>query len=384
MTAKIPIARPFLGEEEESAVVSVLRSGWVSQGPRAAAFEEAVAGFVGVAHARAVNSGTGALHLLLLACGIGAGDSVIVPAFTCAAALHPLAAIGAHIVPVDIELDSYGIDPGRIEAAMTPRIRAVIVAHLFGHSAQIERISQLTTHYGALLIEDAALAIGVRIRGRHVGTFGNGAILSFHGRKTITTGEGGMVLTGSEEIAQRVAAMRNYGASTQAWSRHNSGIAALPRYDDIGFNYKLTDIQAAIGIEQMRKLPTILSERKRIAACYDQGLAGLSWLRLPAHRRAEVNGYQSYVCHIAPEETSDRAAELRDRLLLHLAEVGIASVQAAQSMARIAYYQNRYGWTDSDYPNATRADADTIALPIYPGLADDDQERVISTIRAFG
>jgi len=384
MSGKVPIAVPFLDAAEEEAVVAVLRTGWVSQGPQAAAFERAVAAYMGIAHARAVNSGTSAIHLALLACGVEAGDEVIVPAFTCVAALHPIEAIGARAVPVDIAAEGYGLDPALLERAITGKTRAIMAAHLFGHAADIAAIAAIAQARALRLIEDVALGLGVRVHGRHVGGFGDACVLSFHPRKTITTGEGGMVLSPSQEVIDRVGSMRNYGASVQAWARHNTGLAALPSYETIGFNYKMTDIQAAIGVVQMTKIDAIQAARARIARRYDAGLAGLAWLALPPDQEGVERGHQSYVCRtVATPATPNACERLRVRFLAHLTENGIASVQAAQSMTEIAYYHRRYGWRAADFPNAIMADKSAVALPIFPTLAEADQDRVIAAIRAF-
>jgi perosamine synthetase len=381
----IPLARPLLGEEEERGVLDAMRSGWISQGPRSAAFERAVASYLDIPHARAVNSGTSAMQLALLACGVRPGDEVIVPAFTCVAALHPIEAIGGQILPVDIDLATYGLDPSHLESAITPATRAIVPAHLFGQAAQVEAIAVIANRHDLILIEDVALGMGARIRGRHVGTFGDAAILSFHPRKTITTGEGGMVLSPSAEIAGRVEAMRAYGASVPAWTRHNTAVDALPDYSSIGFNYKMTDIQAAIGLEQIRKLDAFLDARRAIAARYETGLADLPWLALPRCREGETHGYQSFVCQcVASSGDPARVAQFRDRLIAHLRADGIASVQAAQSVTSFDYYRRKYSWAPQRFPNAVLADAATISLPIFPGLAESDQDRIVMRVRQFG
>ncbi len=380
--ATIPIAKPHLNALEEEAVIRVLRSGWISQGPICAEFEEALAGFLGIRYAKAVNSGTSAIQLALLGCGVRAGDEVIVPAFTCVATLHPIDRIGACPVPVDIEPDTFGMDVEQLNRAMTPRTKAVVVVHLFGLPACVDRVLETLSSRRVKLIEDAALGLGGRIRGRWAGSFGDAAVLSFHPRKMITTGEGGMVLTGDPEIDAHVASLRNYGASVSAWERHRDQLFVLPRYVRSGYNYKMPDILAAVGLEQMKKLPEILALRKTVARRYDEGLSGVSWLKRPSVPSGFEHAYQSYVCLMRADDTNS-AWEMRKRFFQHMDDHGIASVQGAQSMATVPYYCSKYGWKPEDFPVALRADRCSAALPMYPDLAVDDQDRIIQAIRTF-
>lgn len=382
---KIPIARPYLDSNEQHAVAEVLESGWVSQGPKCIEFERAMAAFVGVKHGRAVNSGTSAIHLALLACGIQPGDEVIVPAFTCVATLHPLEHIGARPVLVDIGIDTFGLDASKLPDAISPRTKAIIVVHPFGLAANIEEIVRCASHYGLKVIEDAALSLGARVGDRYVGSFGDAACLSFHPRKMITTGEGGMVLTNSDEIATRVAELRNYGASVPAWERHQGNLFDLPIYERAGYNYKLTDIQASIGLEQLKKLPSMIQMRRDIARRYNEALADLPWLQLPSEPAGRTHVYQSYICLLRADDDTDLNGleVIRRRLWQHLANCGIASVQGAQAMPTVAFYHRKYNWKPQDFPMALRADRATVALPIYPGLPQEDQERVIQSLRSF-
>jgi len=382
---RIPIARPYLDEREQRAVAEVLQGGWISQGPKCAEFERTVAAFVGVKHSRAVNSGTNAIHLALLACGVRSGDEVIVPAFTCVATLHPLEYIGAHPVPVDIDIDTFNLDVNKLAEAITPRTKAVIAVHLFGLAANMGEISQYAAQHELKVIEDTALGLGTRLGDRYVGSFGDSACLSFHPRKMITTGEGGMVLTNSDEIAARVAELRNYGASVPAWERHSGDLFDLPAYEQVGYNYKLTDIQASIGLEQMKKLPDILQMRQDIARRYDESLADLTWLRLPQTPADQRHAYQSYVCLLQGTDSTDLDAitRLRRRFCRHLSNDSIASVQGAQAMQTIHFYHRQYGWRLQDFPAALMADRASVALPIYPGLSQEDQKRVIHSVRSF-
>ena len=382
---KVPIAKPYFDQNESRAVSDVLESGWVSQGPKSVEFEKALATYIGVKHGRAVNSGTTAIHCALLACGVQSGDEVIVPAFTCVATLHPIEYIGARPVIVDVELDTFGLDASRLREALSPRTKAIIVVHLFGLAAKVEEVLPLVAESEIKVIEDTALGLGARIGDRYVGSLGHAACLSFHPRKMITTGEGGMVLTNSDQVAARVAELRNYGASVPAWERHKGNLFDLPDYHQVGYNYKLTDIQAAVGLEQTRKLPAMVARRREIARRYDDSLAHLQWLRLPQEPNGRTHAYQSYICLLQARDGTDLAslADLRLRFLRHLADLEVASVQGAQAMTSVGYYHRKYGWDPHDFPAALRADAGTVSLPIYAGMSEDEQTHVIEAVRSF-
>jgi perosamine synthetase len=379
---RIPVARPYLDAFEEEAVLRVLRSGWISTGPVTEAFEKELAAYAGVKFAKAVNSGTSAILLALLACGVRPGDEVIVPAFTCVATLNPIEQIGARPVPVDIEQETFAINPAGLARAVTQKTKAVLAVHLFGLPAPMHRIADAIPSGKIEVIEDAALGLGGRIQGRPVGGFGTAAILSFHPRKLITTGEGGMVLTDVPDIDARVARLRNYGADVQAWKRHQGKLSSLPDYREAGFNCKLPDVLAAIGLEQAKKLPNMLKLRKTVADRYDSLLSGIPWLVLQSAPHEVEHAHQSYVVRIQGK-TPDESVQTRDRLFARLHDHGIAAVQGAQSMAGISYYRDKYGWRPGDFPVALMADQTSMALPIYPGLAESDQDRVVAAVRSF-
>lgn len=381
----IPIARPGVTEAEIAAAVAAMRSGWISQGPRSAEFEAAVAKRIGVDHARAVNSCTNAILLTLLALGVQEGDEIIVPAFTCAAALNPIEILRAVPVPVDIELTSFGLQRRDLEKATTARTRGVLLAHLFGFATNVEPIAAHCRENALWLIEDIALGFGALMSGRSVGSFGDAAVLSFHPRKLITTGEGGMVVTNRADIAESVGALRNYGAERPAWERHTQRLFELPHYSHAGLNCKLTDIQAAIGIEQVKRMDEMIAARAAIAARYDEAFKALSWATPVKPLPETIPSWQSYVLLIsdaAPTPVND-GASVRERLLEHLYSRGVASVQGAQAMELVDYYRARYpGWSER-FPKALRADRTSLCLPIFPSLASVEQDRVIEAVLEF-
>jgi dTDP-4-amino-4,6-dideoxygalactose transaminase len=382
---KIPIAKPYIDGNEQRAVREVLEGEWISLGPKCGEFESALSSYVGVKHARAVNSGTSAIHLALTACGVRPGDEVIVPAFTCAATLNPVEHIDARPVLVDIETNTFGLDVSKLVDTISPRTRAIIAVHLFGLPSNIEEITRIASQHRLKVIEDAALGLGARVGNRSVGSFGHVACMSFHPRKMITTGEGGMILTNSEDVAHLVSKLRNYGASVPAWDRHRSKLFDLPNYENAGYNYKLTDIQASIGLAQMKKLPRMLQMRRQIARRYNEELTNLPWLQLPQEGSDQTHAYQSYVCLLNTYKgsNSDELENLRYRFWRHLLDCGIDGVQGAQAMTRISYYRRKYGWRHDDFPVALLADKASVALPIYPDLSEESQNHIIRSIRSF-
>jgi dTDP-4-amino-4,6-dideoxygalactose transaminase len=374
----IPIARPELGELEQDAASRAIASGWVSQGPRCLEFEAAVATRLDLSHARAVNSCTNAILLTLIALGVKAGDEVIVPAFTCVAALNPIELLGATPVPVDIDAETFSITARGLEEAVSVRTRGVLMAHLFGLAAHVEPVADVCQRRGLWLIEDIALGFGATIGQRPVGSFGDAAVVSFHPRKLITTGEGGMVATNSADIADAVGMLRNYGASRPAWERHHKRLFDLPAYTVAGLNCKMTDIQAAVGIEQVRRMDSFIEARTCIAQRYDDAFQRLDWIEPVAPRDGSIPSWQSYLLRVASSRNG-----VRDRLLAHLDAHGVAAVQSAQGMHTINYYSQKYGWAGDHFPTADIADRSTLCLPIFPSLSPQEQDVVIEAVCSF-
>jgi perosamine synthetase len=388
---KIPIAKPLFDENEMRAVLEPIKSGWVSQGPKAEEFESKFSAYVGTRYASSVGSGTAALHLALIACGIQPGDEVITSSFTCVATVNPIEYVGAKPVLVDIDLDTFSLDPNKVEEVITGRTKAIIPVHLFGLSTDMDPIIQIAHKYRLKVIEDAALGLGAFYKGKHVGVFGNAAAFSFHPRKMITTGEGGIVVTNDEKIDKEVKVLRNYGASIPAWKRHHKGIHVLPTYDVLGFNYKMSDVHASLGIAQMAKLPDMLQRRREIAERYNKELKSLDWLINPNKPSGYIHSYQSYVCLCNPDDIIHKgkivsikhASKKRDELMGYLARKGIATVAGAQAIHNASYYKQKYGFDESDFPNALIAELLSIALPIYTQLTGEEQEYIIENIKAF-
>jgi dTDP-4-amino-4,6-dideoxygalactose transaminase len=381
---KIPIARPLFGPEEIAAAAEALESGWIVQGPRVAEFEKRFAAFAGVTHALACSNGTTALHLANAALRLGPGDEVIVPAFTWVATPNAVVYCGATPVFCDIDLATFNIAPAAIEACITPRTRGIVPVHLFGLCADMEPILEIARRRRLWVVEDAACAMGATWRGKHVGAFGDAATFSFHPRKSITTGEGGMVTTEREDIAAAVRSMRDHGVAP----RQGEPSFLLPDYDEIGFNYRLTDVQGAIGCAQMERADTILTARRHRARLYDEALAGLSWLRTPLVPEEMTHGYQAYVCLFAPETPADVNVETlearRNELMARLDERGIATRQGTHAPVLRSVYRRRFAIDPNAFPNAVLAEKLSLALPLYPQMTDDEQARVVDALREIG
>ena len=388
-TRRLPITRPHIGPEELEAVLEPLRSGWLVQGPFVAEFERKFAAFTGATHALAASSCTTALHLAVAALGLKPGDEVIVPAFTWVATANVVEYMGARPVFCDVELDTYNVDVAQLEARITPRTVGIIPVHLFGLTADLDPILDLARARGLWVLEDAACAFGSRYHGRHAGTLGDAGCFSFHPRKSITTGEGGMVTTEREDLARLVSSMRDHGASRSDYDRHSSsGAHQLADYDLLGYNYRLTDLQAAVGSVQMDRAEWVLAERRRCASAYGELLAGIPWLRLPVTPDGMEHAFQAYVSLFAPDapsmENVDGLHARRNALMAALEEEGIATRPGTHAAFAQGYYTSKYGLRPQDFPNAYLADCLSLALPLFADMTDDDLRHVAERLAAHG
>lgn len=376
----IPVTKPVLGDEEIAAVADRLRSGWLVQGPKVAEFEQLWASFTDAPHARATTSCTTALHLALLAVGVRPGDEVIVPAFTWVATANVVEYCGATPVFVDIDLATYCLDVSAVEAAITDRTVAVIPVHEFGLAVDMDPLMEIARRRGLRVIEDGACACGTLYKGRHVGTFGDAGCFSFHPRKAITTGEGGMVTTADPEIARLVEVLRSHGGEMSDLERHASGSGfALPEFNRLGYNYRMTDIQGALGVAQMARLEGILDARRAVAARYTAELSAVDGLVLPVEPSGYRHVYQSYVTLV--EESNGR----RDKAAISLQEAGIATRQGTHAVHALGFYREKYGLSTSDCPNAWTADQQSLTLPVYAGMTDAEQAYVVEkVVEVFG
>lgn len=387
MSMKIPISKPYFGDEERAAIVEPLETGWVVQGPKVAEFERLFGAYTGAANSVATSSCTTALHLSLVAVGIRPGDEVILPSFTWVATANAVEMVGARPVFVDIELDTFNLDPDRVEAAITGRTRGIIPVSLFGVSAPIDPIMQLAARRDLKVIEDAACAVGSWYHGRHAGTIADVGCFSFHPRKAITTGEGGMVISADGDLAQVVRSLRDHGASRSDLTRHlGKRSYVLPEFDRVGYNYRMTDIQGALGVAQMARLEAILELRTERARVYDRRLQDIEWLRPQALPDDCRHGYQSYVCLYRPEAPSlsnlEVLHERRNHLMDSLEAAGIATRPGTHAVHTLGFYRRKYGIEPEDLPNALIADRLTIALPLYAQMTEAEQEYVLEHLTA--
>jgi perosamine synthetase len=369
----IPITKPLLGESEELAVLQVLRSGWLVQGPKVADFENDVAAYVGVRHAVATSSCTTALHLALVLHGIGPGDEVIVPSFTFIATANAVLYTGATPVFADIDPRTYNLAPDSVEAAITPRTKAIMPVHQIGLAADMNRLMAIARHHRLVIIEDAAPAIGATYKGRRVGGLGNPTCLSFHPRKVITTGEGGMLLTDDAAVAARARTLRAHGMSVSDLVRHLADRVVLEEYHELGYNYRMTDLQAAIGIEQIKRLDVMIERRREIAGRYAEALANIDGLKLPFTSLDTPHTYQSYLIELAPG-----LGLSREDLMQELLAAGIATRRGVMAIHMEPYYRLRY--PGLRLPATESATRHSLLLPIYAMMTDLEQEYVIENL----
>lgn len=376
---RIPIAQPCTGEEEWQAVREPILSGWLTQGPKVAEFERAFAERHGVTHALATTSCTTALHLSLMALGIGPGDEVIVPAFTWVATANVVLYCGATPVFADVDPVTFNMDAARLAEAITPRTRAIIAVHLFGLCASIDELQAAAGEIP--IIEDAACAAGAAYNHRPAGSLGRLGCFSFHPRKSITTGEGGMVTTSDERLAETVNRLRNHGAGISEEQRHHGPRPwLLPEFNLLGFNYRMTDLQGAVGLVQLQKLDRFIDERRRWADFYTRELAEVSWLKTPSVPADYRHGWQSYVCRI-----DDTIAPLpRNEIMQHLESLGISTRPGTHAVHMLGYYRERYGLSADDFPVARDCDRLTMSIPLHNRMTAEDYEYVVRELRQIG
>lgn len=384
---RIPITKPFFGQEELRAVQLPLESGWVVQGPHVEAFEQKFAAYTGALEAVATSSCTTALQIAVAALEVKPGDEVIVPAFTWISTANVVEAVGAKPVFCDVDLSTFNVDAAAIEPLITERTVGLLPVHLFGLPAPIDDVLALARKHGLWVVEDCACSLGGWYRGRHTGNFGEFGCFSFHPRKSITTGEGGMITTQRDDLSTLARSLRDHGASRSDLQRHTGdGAFLLSEYDHLGFNYRMTDIQGALGSAQMDRVDALLGARRERAARYDELLADLEWLATPAVPDDCVHGYQSYVCLFRPERPTlanvDRLHTQRNALMAELEGAGIATRQGTHSPVLAGLYARRYRLKPGDYPNSVLADRLSIALPLYPQMTDDEQDAVVAALHA--
>ncbi len=368
----IPVIRPWLGEEEAAAAAAAVASGWIAQGPRVAQFEEAFAAAIGADHAIAVSSCTTALHLAMVAAGAGPGDEVIVPSLSFIATANAVRYVGARPVFADVELDTQNLTAETVAARLTDRTRAVIVVDQAGVPVDIDAIQALCESRGIRLVQDSACAAGSVYRGRPVGAGAWLATFSFHPRKLLTTGEGGMIVTSDGALAARLRRLREHGMDVSAADRHRSSQPVIEHYTEVGFNFRMTDIQAAVGLVQLGRLSAIVARRRELAQRYTRllsGLAGVQTIRDPDYGSTN---FQSFWM-LLPED----AAVTRDDLLSLLAESGVSARRGIMA----AHLEPAYhGFTADPLPVTERLTTDTLILPLFHQMTEAEQDLVASVL----
>jgi perosamine synthetase len=375
----IPITKPYFQIDDFRAVQLPLETGWVTQGPYARKFEEKFSEFTGSPFCIATSSCTTAMHLAICAMEVGHWDDVIVPAFTWISTPNVVKYIGAKPVFCDIDLDTFNIDTNMMESLITARTRAVFPVHLFGLCADMDPIVKVAAKHSLRVIEDAACAFGSYYPGKHAGIMGDAGCFSFHPRKAITTGEGGMVTTNNEAISRVCDILRNHGASGP------DPRSSMPKFDRVGYNYRMTDIQASLGCTQIDKAQFILRVRRAKAEIYNELLYGIDWIQTPKVPDGLIHSYQSYVCLFRPEEPTmrnvDATGDLRNQIMATLEEKGIATRQGTHAPVFQSCYDTGLRNRPEDFPNAYLAERLTLTLPLYVGMTQDEQEKVVTELR---
>ena len=399
---KIPVTKPYFDEEELEQIKGSLDSGWVANGPRCVEFEKKIAEHEGVKEGVATTSCTTAVHLAMVGEGLGAGMDVIVPAFTFVATENSIVATGATPVMVDVHEETFNVDAEKVREIISRDyseedgklvnketgnvLWGIVPVHEFGLCCDIYAINAIAEEFGLKVIEDAACALGAKIGDKHQGGFGNTSCVSFHPRKSITTGEGGMVLTDDPELATRLRELRSHGNSISAAERDKGKGFLLPEFNVAGFNYRMTDIQGGMGLAQVKKLDFIIDSKREKAKYYNELITEkLPELIFPVEPEGYFHTYQSYVCMLDLKrlgiDSVEEGGEYRNKLLELLEERGVATRQGTHAVHTLGYYKNRFGYKPEDFPHAYACDRLSITLPLYVQMTDEDQQYVIEQFR---
>ncbi len=385
MKMRIPITKPLFDEADIESLRGPIESGWVVQGPKVKEFEEKFAAFTGSSDAIACTSCTTGLHLGLAALGVGPGDEVIVPSFTWVASANVAVHCGATPVLCDIDPNTFNVDPAEIERRITPKTKAIVPVHLFGLAADMVAVNDIAKRHNLSVVEDAACGLGARLNGTHVGNFGDFGAFSFHPRKAVTTGEGGMVLVKNPDHYALVRTLRDHGASKSDLARHDGKAAfLLSQFEHLGYNYRMTDIQGALGSSQMDKAAWVLEHRVKRAKRYDTLLEKIGWLKAPVVPDGAEHAYQSYVCLFEPETPSmanlERLNGLRNSILTIAEELGVSTRQGTHAIHGLGWYRRNFGYKPTDLPKSWIAEHLTMTLPLYPQMTDEEQDYVIEIL----
>lgn len=374
----IPISLPSTGEEEWQAVREPLMSGWLTSGPKVRAFEEAFSKRHEVKHSVAVTSATTALHLALVALSVGPEDEVIVPAFTWVSTANVVLYQGAKVVFCDIDPKTFNLDPKKLKSCITSKTKAIMVVHLFGLCADMDAIREVSGDIP--LVEDGACAAGAAYKGVPAGALGTMGCFSFHPRKSVTTGEGGMVTTNNDSLGETLGILRNHGASVSEEQRHHGPKPfILPDFDVMGFNYRMTDLQGAVGVVQLAKLDKFIDERQKWANYYIKELSSIEWLQLPIYSSDYRHGWQSFVTMVDAE----KAPFSRNEIMEKLQAVGISTRPGTHAVHMLNFYKKENGHSASDFPGAQKANDQSMAIPLHNRMIEEDYRYVVETLKSL-
>lgn len=381
----IPISRTELHEDDIKIIEEPLKSGWVVQGNFVKEFEDQFSEFTGAKHSIAVTSCTTALHLSLAALGFKEGDEAIVPAFTWISTANVVEHLGGKVIFCDIDLKTFNIDVNQIESKITPKTKAILPVHLFGLPSEMDKINEIAEKNNLIVVEDAACGFGSLYKNVHVGNFGNTGCFSFHPRKAITTGEGGMITTNDDSLALKLRSMRDHGAELSDFQRHHgSKPYLLSEYPYAGYNYRLTDIQASIATTQMKRAVSIVEERKNIALKYNESLTNLKFFQLPYYDDILNHSYQSYPCIYDKNNLNINNVktinEKRNDFMDILQNSGVSTRPATHAVHMLEYYSKKYKIKPQDFPNSYMANDCSISFPLFNGLKKIEQDYVVQKI----
>jgi len=370
----IPIAKPYLTNEEAQAAYDTILTGWITQGPRVAEFEEKFAAYTGAKYAVAVSNCTTALHLAMIVAGVNAGDEVICPSMSYVATANCIRYVGAKPVFAEVNPVTYNLDVEDTERKITSRTKAILLVHQIGMPADIDAFQKLADKHGLKLIEDAACAAGSSYKGKKIGSHSELVCFSLHPRKVISTGDGGFVTTNNEAYYQRMKLLRQHGMSVNDRVRHESSKLIFEDHVEVGYNYRMTDIQAAVGIKQLEKLDWIVAERRKIAMKYHEAFKDIEYIRLPLEEEGYFTNYQSYSIYLKED-----CPVSRNELMQKMLDDGIATRRGIMTAHRETAYKSEYA--DVSLPVSEDACDRSIILPLYIPMKDEDIWKVIESFR---
>ncbi|MES2131529.1 MAG: DegT/DnrJ/EryC1/StrS family aminotransferase [Bacteroidota bacterium] len=374
----IPISLPSMGQEEWEATKEPIFSGWITQGPKIAEMEKIFAQRHKVKHAIAVSNCTTALHLALVALDIKPGDEVLVPAFTWVSTANAIMYCGATPVFIDVETSSFNIDTTKILSKITARTKAIIPVHLFGLCANIDEIKRIAPQLK--IVEDGACAAGAGINDRPAGSLGDIGCFSFHPRKSVTTGEGGMLTTNDDKLAEKLNMLRNHGASISEEQRHKGPKPyILPEFDMVGYNYRMTDIQGAVGVVQLKKLDTFIDERQKWADYFTKELSSVSWLQTPQIPKGYKHGWQSYVLFV----DESKAPMKRNDLMEYLQQHGFSTRPGTHAVHMLGFYAKTFNIKPTDYPGAYACNEYSMSIPLHNKMVKEDFEYIVNILKSI-